>query len=65
MENWSFNEEWTDPLIKAVFNEHKPVCFICNEILLLYKEYNLMSYHYTKHATFKEVRGMLQENWGF
>ncbi len=49
-------KEWKDnyAFILPSFVNANPVCLICNEVVAVYKEYNIRRHHETKHCTFKE-----------
>ena len=50
-ERCTFNTEWTYKYFFTNFG-NKAVCLICQEIVAVYKEYNLKTYFQTKHGNF-------------
>uniref|UniRef100_UPI00358F7E2A general transcription factor II-I repeat domain-containing protein 2-like n=1 Tax=Myxine glutinosa TaxID=7769 RepID=UPI00358F7E2A len=54
-ENRTFKEEWKESyaFILPSFVNAKPLCLICNKVVVACKEYNIKRHHKTKHGTFK------------
>lgn len=52
-----YKEEWKEKyaFILPDFINAKPVCLICNEVVAVYKEYNIQRHHETNHGNFKDA----------
>ena len=54
-----FKDEWTWKYFFTVFRD-KPLCLICNETVVVYKEYNI-SRHFNSKQNDVKVRAMTEE----
>ena len=56
IENRAFKPEWTHLYLFIMTpDERKPICLICNETLLIVKEYNFRRHFETRHPSFNNL----------